>query len=201
MNILLANPYLFGTIELDSTIKNHTNLEIFELVTPDNFNFDISHINHSENEEWLFFGNASYNNHSRLKVFSEIMMKGIRPIAFVHEKAMVANDLKIGFGSVIYPNALVDKMNTIGYNSMISPNAVIHRGCKVGNNCFIGANVILEDGVSIGNNSYICDNTKIIKNVVIEKNVVINDPQIIKEKVPEGFIMDTNLGDYVRIMG
>jgi UDP-3-O-[3-hydroxymyristoyl] glucosamine N-acyltransferase len=200
MNILLANPYLYGVLESDQRMKCNPQPTVISLKTRDDYNFETGEIVVVDSSELFFFGNPSYSNHSRIKVFSDLMMKGLRPKSFIHEKAIAAKDLNLGFGTVIYPNALIDSEVVLGFNSIIAPNAVIHEGCKVGNNCFIGANVILEKGVKVGNNAYICDNTKIIGDRKIGKNVVINEQQVITQDIPEGFIKDSELGDYIRII-
>jgi UDP-3-O-[3-hydroxymyristoyl] glucosamine N-acyltransferase len=200
MKILLARPYLYGVFKTDQRIKNIAFSQEVNLESNDNFNYEVSEINASEKEEWLFIGNPSYNNHSRLKIFSELMVKGIRPISFVHERSLTAEDLKLGFGSLIYPQAMIDKKVTIGFNTLVGPNTIIHSDCKIGNNCFIGANVILEEGVVIGNNAYVCDSVKVRGSLEIGRNVVINDSQIIEKPILEGIIIDFSLGDFVRIL-
>lgn len=200
MNILLANPYLYGVLESDQRIKSNPRATVINLKSSDEYNFDTTELMATGSSEWIFFGNPSYSNHSRIKLFSELMMKGLRPKSFIHEKAIAASDLNLGFGTIVYPNALIDRNVVLGFNNIIAPNALIHEGCKVGNNCFIGANVILEKGVQVGNNAYICDNTKITKDIKIAKNVVINEQQVIAQDILEGFIKDSSLGNYVRIL-
>lgn len=101
----------------------------------------------------------AYEAIARLLTIYESMTQkrsGIHPLAFVSEKATLADDVyvgafayvgdgaTVGAGTQIYPHAVVEERATIGEGCILYPNVSIYHDCKVGNRC------ILHSGVVIG---------------------------------------------------
>jgi len=101
----------------------------------------------------------AYEAIARLLTLYESMTqrrKGIHPLAFISETAVVADDVyvgafayigdgvKIGAGTQIYPHVVVEERATIGENCILYPNVSVYHDCKLGNR------IILHSGVVIG---------------------------------------------------
>ncbi|OXL16198.1 DapH/DapD/GlmU-related protein [Polynucleobacter cosmopolitanus] len=197
-NYLISNPYLLPAF-LDDI--EQSNGKIIELKSDDGFNFDLSQIAFSGEDDNYLISNGNFSNQARLTLFAKLMECGVRLKPLICSKALCSPGVKIGMASVIYSNVLIDSNVSIGFNSIVAPNVMIEHEVKIGNHCFIGPNVILEQGVVIGNNVYIHGNCRITKEVKIERDVVINDSYVvIRELVKTGMILDSDIGDFVRIL-
>ncbi|MEE9314685.1 MAG: UDP-3-O-(3-hydroxymyristoyl)glucosamine N-acyltransferase [Rhizobiaceae bacterium] len=88
-----------------------------------------------------------------------VIEHGISSGAFIHETAIVEQDVTVEHGAVVGPNV------HIGRGSLIGPNAIIGAGVRIGREtsiaagvsvscALIGDNVIIHAGVSIGNDGF-----------------------------------------------
>ena len=72
---------------------------------------------------------------------------------FVHETAIVDENVAIGAGTKIWhfshvlPNSTIGEKCNIGQNVVIGPDVAIGKQCKIQNNVSIYKGVTLEDGV------------------------------------------------------
>lgn len=196
--LLTADPVLFQVLKQDVKLRDLTAEEI-SFASTDGFNYDLSGFTMEADARYYFFGNPNYHNHSRLTVFANLLLQGIRPLTFVSDRSVVAQAAGLGMGSVLYPNVVLDESVKTGYNVLIMPNAVVHHGAQLGNNVYLGTNVIVGKNSTIAHNAYIGDGVRIEDGVKIGRNVIIKDALQIKEDIPDGVIKDSYIGDYVRI--
>ena len=71
---------------------------------------------------------------------------GVSPQAFVHDSAILGNDVCVGQFSSIGAGS------SIGASTDIHANVTIYPGVKIGENCRIYSNVVIRESVTIGNN-------------------------------------------------
>ena len=75
---------------------------------------------------------------------------------FVHETAVVDEDVEVGAGTKIWhfshvlTNSRIGEKCNIGQNVVIGPDVEIGKGCKIQNNVSVFKGVTLEDGVFCG---------------------------------------------------
>ncbi|MDX9742209.1 MAG: acetyltransferase [Arcobacteraceae bacterium] len=128
----------------------------------------------SQNEYKLFIP-LSYTkiNKLREKKFIEAKEKGYSFITYIHPKATVASNAKIGENCFIFEdntiqpfvtiedNCILWSGNHIGHHSVIKANCfiashvVISGGCEIGENTFIGVNATLRDHIKVGKSNVI----------------------------------------------
>ena len=195
--IIVAAPVLLSILKQDSKFKSG-GYEYINLETKDGFNYDVTSLAKTD-DEYFFFGNSDFHNFSRLSLFSAILGVGIRPQHFISDRALVGENVSVGMATVIYPNAVVDGNVKIGFNSMIMPNVSTGAGARIANNTYIGTGVMVGPDAVVGANSYIGDCVRIAKGVKIGKNVIIRDAIHVTEDVADGTIIDSYIGEYVRI--
>ncbi|MFN3316798.1 MAG: UDP-3-O-(3-hydroxymyristoyl)glucosamine N-acyltransferase, partial [Raineya sp.] len=113
--------------------------------------------------------------------------KGIENPSFIHENAVLGEDLyvgafayigekaKIGSNSKIYPHTYIAENVVIGENTIIYAGAKIYKNCIVGNNCIIHAGAVIgSDGFGFAPQADGSFQTiPQIGNVVIEDDVSI----------------------------
>ena len=76
-------------------------------------------------------------------------------INFIHELAIVDNDVKIGHMSRIWRFTHVQGGATIGSNCSLGQNVYIGKNVYVGNGCKIQSNVFIPTGVTIENDVFL----------------------------------------------
>lgn len=119
--------------------------------------------------------------------------KGYQLVSFIHSKADVPDNVKIGKNTVILNNVSVGPFSTIGNNVCIYNNAtvshhvtvgdnvwmtsgsVIGGNSEVGNNCFLGINSTIAHNIHIGDNNFIGTKAVITKNTDNDSVYIVPD--------------------------
>jgi sugar O-acyltransferase (sialic acid O-acetyltransferase NeuD family) len=84
------------------------------------------------------------DNAARARVYSRLKASGVTFGAVIHPRAVVAEDVKLGEGSVAFANAVI---NT---GSIIGPNVIVNTGATVDHHARIGAHVHIAPGAHLG---------------------------------------------------
>jgi sugar O-acyltransferase (sialic acid O-acetyltransferase NeuD family) len=126
-------------------------------------------------DDYKMFIPLSYTkmNKFREQKFKEAKEKGYNFISYIHTKATVASNTKIGENCFIFEdntiqpfvsiedNCILWSGNHIGHHTIIKANCfiashvVISGGCQIGENTFIGVNATLRDHIKIGKSNVI----------------------------------------------
>jgi len=121
-------------------------------------------------DEYKMFIPLGYSRLNKLREqkFKEAKEKGYNLISYIHPKATVASNVKIGENCFIFEdntiqpfvtiedNCILWSGNHIGHHSIIKANCfisshvVISGGCEIGENTFIGVNATIRDHIKIG---------------------------------------------------
>jgi sugar O-acyltransferase (sialic acid O-acetyltransferase NeuD family) len=155
----------------------------------------------SQNEYKLFIP-LSYTKINKLREqkFLEAKEKGYKLISYIHPKATVASNVKIGENCFIFEdntiqpfvtiedNCILWSGNHIGHHSTIKSNCfiashvVISGGCEIGQNTFIGVNATLRDHIKIGKSNVIGAGALILNDTEDNKVYMANPTEA--SKVP-----------------
>lgn len=110
---------------------------------------------------------------ARWAVYEKIRRDGYELPTLVHPRAYVRDLTKIGAGTMVMANAVVDvearidelvvlwpgvvvnHHSVVGANSFVSPNATICGCTKIGSNCFIGAGAVVVDHVDVPDRAFV----------------------------------------------
>jgi sugar O-acyltransferase (sialic acid O-acetyltransferase NeuD family) len=84
------------------------------------------------------------HNATRARVFHELRQSGERVISVIHSRAVVANDVVLGEGCVVFANAVI---NT---GSIIGPDVIVNTGATIDHHARIGAHVHIAPGAHLG---------------------------------------------------
>ena len=112
-------------------------------------------------------------NKIRAELFNKLKEQGFTFETYIHQDAKVYNSDKIGEGSFIMPNAVIEPFTKIGKNSVIWSNTTIGHHSEVGDNCWIAASSVLAGNVSIKDFSFLGVGVVVSYSVVIEKSNII----------------------------
>jgi sugar O-acyltransferase (sialic acid O-acetyltransferase NeuD family) len=83
-------------------------------------------------------------NETRRRLFNELVSRGEHPIAIIHPKATVAQDVPVGVGSVIFAGVVV---NT---GAAIREDVILNTGCSVDHNSVVDAHAHICPGAHLG---------------------------------------------------
>lgn len=123
------------------------------------------------------------NPRDKMKVYNEIQKYNLIFPNIIDNQAVIAKDVKMGFGNVIQGPAklsvgveignfcLTNGVCSLGHDVVIGdfvsimPFTAISGNVKVGNNTFIGMGVKLVQGITVGSNAIICASSLVLDNI------------------------------------
>jgi sugar O-acyltransferase (sialic acid O-acetyltransferase NeuD family) len=122
-----------------------------------------------------------------LKSFNVKLPVIISPLAYVskHAKigegsivmhqAIVNAGAKIGVNCIINSKALIEHDAQIKDNNHISTGAIVNGGCKIESNCLIGSKAILKQSIKIEHSTIIGAGAVVTKNI-LESGIYVGNP-------------------------
>lgn len=120
------------------------------------------------------------NNFIRRKISKKITLANWSTL--IHPSAIIAEDVKIGEGSVVMAGSIIQTGSIIGKHCIINTGACVDHDCLIGDFVHIAPNCGLAGGVSVGEGAFIGIGSSLIPNIVIGKwstigagSIVIND--------------------------
>ena len=93
---------------------------------------------------------------------------------------------KIGEGTVLMHNTVVNTNVQIGLNCIVNSKSLIEHDVLIEDHCHISTGAIINGGVQVGMGSFIGSGSVIKQEVKIGKHVVIGAGQIVLHNVPDG---------------
>lgn len=103
-----------------------------------------------------------YNKYSELEYYTA-----------VHPRAIVAENVTIGIGSVVMANAVINADAVIGMHSIVNTSSVVEHDNKIGDYVHISPGAVLCGTVTVGNNTHIGAGSVVRNNITICDNCVI----------------------------
>jgi UDP-3-O-[3-hydroxymyristoyl] glucosamine N-acyltransferase len=119
------------------------------------------------------------------------------PDSKIATTSLIGKNVKIGKGSIIGVNCVIEDNVRIGSNTKIEPNVSIQRGCLIGSNCVISPGAVIgSEGFGNARNTH-----KKWSPIAHLGNVVIGDSVSIgaNTTIDRGTISDTEIHDGVKI--
>ena len=88
-------------------------------------------------------------NRKREKVFLNLKSKGYKIETYIHPKAIVLSQFKLGDGTVILPNAVIEPFAKVGENTIIWSNVTIAHHANISKNCWLASGSTISGMVTI----------------------------------------------------
>jgi sugar O-acyltransferase (sialic acid O-acetyltransferase NeuD family) len=95
------------------------------------------------------------DNRRRAEEAQMLQDRGFRLVTAIHPRADVADDARIGAGSVVASGAVVGPAVTIGNNTIINTLANVNHDCIVGDGVHIGPSAVLCGTVTVGDQAWV----------------------------------------------
>jgi len=159
--------------------------------------FDKFPILRSEQQAELFFqkhGNEFTlgigNPKLRQKLFQKFISIGGHFCSSISSLAVLGSqNVKIGQGSNILPNAILSNDVELGIGCIVYYNVVITHDCKVEDFVELSPNAILLGNVKVGAFSHIGSNATVLPNVKIGKNVTVGAGSVVTKDIPDDSVV------------
>jgi sugar O-acyltransferase (sialic acid O-acetyltransferase NeuD family) len=126
------------------------------------------------------------DNGSRAASAARVMDAGLRVVALVHERAVVAPSARLGRGTVVMAGAVVNPDATLGDGVVVNTGAIVEHDCRVGAFALLGPRCALGGGVIVGDQSLVGLGAVIRPGVRLGPRVVIGAGAAVVADVPDG---------------
>lgn len=116
----------------------------------------------------------------RIELFNLIRDLGGQLPTICASTSYVSKFAKIGIGSIIMHQVLINTHSVIGNNCIINSKALIEHDASIGDHCHISTGAIVNGGTSIGNGSFFGSGAVSKHNIHIPENSFIKANSIVK---------------------
>jgi sugar O-acyltransferase (sialic acid O-acetyltransferase NeuD family) len=117
----------------------------------------------------------------------------------VDPSAIIAGDVRIGKGTVVLHNAVVQSGTILGEHVIINTASSIDHECNIGNFSHIGPNATLCGNVTVGEGTQIGAAAVVIPGISVGHWSVIGAGAVVRETVPDNVVVAGNPGRIIKV--
>ena len=99
----------------------------------------------------------------------------------ISPRAYISDLSKIGEGTIVMHDAIVNSNTKIGSNCIINTKSLIEHDCFTENNVHVSTGTIINGSVKIGSNSFIGSGTVVKNNLIIKPGTFIKMGSVLKK--------------------
>lgn len=104
---------------------------------------------------------------SRIRLYNQIKSIGFNIPSIKSKSAYVSDHAKIGDGTIVMHDAIINSGAIIGSNCIINTRSLIEHDVKVSDHCHVSTGVVVNGGVQIGSGTFIGSRSVIRDNLSI----------------------------------
>lgn len=124
---------------------------------------------------------------------------GIREyLTVIHPKAVLAESVKLGCGTVVMAGAIINPYSIIGNHCIINTGASIDHDCVIHDFVHIAPHCTLCGEVEVGEGSWIGAGSTVIQGIHIGKNCYIGAGSVVLKDIPDGYLAYGNPANVIR---
>jgi sugar O-acyltransferase (sialic acid O-acetyltransferase NeuD family) len=124
------------------------------------------------------------NNNTRTRLSKRLIDCGLCLPVLIHPKSCVSQYAKIGEGSVVFANAVINAFARIGSYSIINSSAIVEHDCTLGEGVHLSPNVALAGGTIIHSNAWLGIGTVTRQLIEIGRSSVIGANSTVIKNIP-----------------
>ena len=121
----------------------------------------------------------------RLRIASEVLDLGFRLPTLIHPKAVVADDVSVGIGSVVMAGSVINPGSRVGNHAIINTNATVDHECVLEDGVHVSPGVNLAGGVHVGEKTWIGIGASVKNDIRIGRGAVIGAGAVVLNDIPD----------------
>ena len=123
------------------------------------------------------------NPYKRIKLFNLLKKIGFKIPTIISKKCECFKSNKIGEGTQIFHNTLINSNVKIGKNCIINSNCTIEHDVVIGNHCHIAPGAIINGGVKISDFSFVGSGAVIKENIKVSEICIVGANSFLKKNL------------------
>ena len=120
------------------------------------------------------------NPRKRIELFNLAIESGFELPVIISPRAYVSKHSKVGKGTIVMHDVLINANTTVDENCIINSKALIEHDCIIESHCHISTQAIINGGVVVGERSFVGSNSTTKQGIVIEKESFIKAGSVVK---------------------
>lgn len=92
---------------------------------------------------------------------------------FIHPTTYMARSAKVGYGTVLYSNCVINSNAVIGHHNTFNSGCLIGHDTKIGNNNFFAAQALIGSNTVIKNYVFVGLNATVNNMITLEDNIMV----------------------------
>ncbi len=116
----------------------------------------------------------------------------------VHPKALVADSVRIGAGTVVMAGTILNSFASVGNHCIINTGASIDHDCVIGNFVHVAPHCTLCGEAKIGDGTWIGAGTTIIQGIHVGKDCFIGAGSVVVKDIPDNSLCYGNPAKIIR---
>lgn len=118
--------------------------------------------------------------------------------SFIHESAIRYPSSKVGQGTVVFPNSVIDADAHLGDFCIVNNNATVSHNARIGDFVHVAIQASVAGNVAVGSGTLIGAGSIILPEVTIGKWVTIGAGAVVTKDVPDNAVVFGNPAKIVR---
>ncbi len=128
----------------------------------------------------------------REKLFNKLVAIEAKIETVISPFAKVSRHSKIGRGTIVMHNSVINADANIGENNIINTSAVVEHDTKIGNHCHISTSATINGDCNLKNHIFVGSNTCISNGVEIGSEIIIGaGSTVLKNLTSKGIYVGT----------
>lgn len=125
------------------------------------------------NAEFLIAVGQIKSVEARLTIFNQLQLLGAKMATVISARAYVSSHAKIGAGTIIMHDALVNANASVGENCIINTKSVIEHDAVVESFCHISTGAIVNGNSVVKTKSFVGSLTPLKESIVVPEGTVV----------------------------
>jgi len=125
----------------------------------------------------------------RSMLFEKAMDATLEPVNVIHRTAIIEKSARVGKGTIMLANCVINAFATVGKNVFIFTGTIIEHDTNIGNNVYFSPGVSLGGGVKVGDNTFFGINSCTVGGITIGSNVIVGAGSVVLKDVPDNTVV------------